>query len=162
MLSVRWSFRGVALGTMLALLATGCDPAVKPGGTGKPPASTAAGAHPSAGPHGGPLVEWGEEEYHIEFTVDRKTQEATAYLLDDTARKAKPIAAKFITLTLKKPSTATITLDSKPDTGDPAGKSSRFTGKHADLGKEGKFEGTISGEAEGKPYSGDFKEKGAK
>lgn len=149
-----WSFSVIAL-----VMAAGCDSSVSLKTSGKADPGPMPAAHPSAGPHGGPLVEWGEEEYHIEFTVDRNTQEATAYILDDSARKTKPIGAKAISLTLKKPSTATVTLDAKPDAGDPPGKSSRFVGKHADLGKEGKFEGTISGEADGKPYSGDFREK---
>ncbi|MBI3468241.1 MAG: hypothetical protein HY000_35000 [Planctomycetes bacterium] len=46
-----------------------------------------------------------------------------------------------------------------PDKGDPQGLSSRFVGKHEKLGKEQEFAGTISGEIDGKPYAGDFKEE---
>jgi len=46
-----------------------------------------------------------------------------------------------------------------PLDGEPQGKSSRFVGKHERLGKEQEFAGTVSGEIEGKPYAGDFKEE---
>ncbi len=49
-------------------------------------------------------------------------------------------------------------LKATPEAGDPAGKSSRFVGKHEHLGKEQEFEGTLSGVVDGKPYAGDFKE----
>jgi hypothetical protein len=50
-------------------------------------------------------------------------------------------------------------LQASPQAGDPAGRASRYVGKHAAFGKEQAFEGTISGKASGKPYAGDFKEK---
>jgi hypothetical protein len=161
---------GLALSSAF-LLAAGCG---QPSGQGaKPPPGgregeqAAANArqkdahghdHPSEGPHHGPLAEWGEEEFHAEFTVDHKAQEATVYILDRSAKKAKPIEAKSVTLTLKVQPPVTLTLEAKPQERDPAGKSSRFVGKHAALGKEMEFTGTISGEVDGKPYAGDFKQ----
>jgi hypothetical protein len=52
-----------------------------------------------------------------------------------------------------------VDLKAVPQDGDPAGKSSRFVGKHDSFGKEQEFEGTMSGVVDGKPYAGDFKEE---
>jgi hypothetical protein len=115
--------------------------------------------HPSEGPHHGALAEWGNEEYHVEFTVDHKSQTATVYILDETAKKAKPIDAKSLTLVLKQKPPVTVVLQPKPESGEKAGQSSRFTAKNAAFAKHVAFEGTISGKVGSKPYSGDFKEK---
>jgi len=115
--------------------------------------------HPNEGPHGGALAEWGDEEFHAEFTVDHKMQEATVYILDSSAKNSKPIKATSITLALKLQPPITITLSAKPQDGDSAGASSRFAGKHETLGTKQNFSGTISGDINGKPYAGDFKEE---
>lgn len=158
-----WMRFGTAavLGSALAF-AVGCgsgSTALPTPNTPKKAAPEKAHDHPHEGPHDGALAEWGEEEYHIEFTVDHKSQEATIYVLDGTAKKALPVDAKELTLTLKLTPPVTITLNAKPETTDAAGKSSRFVGKHAVLGKEQEFTGTISGVVGGKPYSGDFAEE---
>jgi hypothetical protein len=149
--------RIVAAATLLAVAVVGC------GGTTPAPNPKAAPkqvhAHPDKGPHGGALVEWGEEDYHVEFTVDHKTQEATAYVLDGSAKKTVPVKAKTLTLTLKQQPPVNVTLEARPQEGEPAGTSSRFVGKHAALGEEREFQGTISGDVEGVAYAGDFKEK---
>lgn len=148
------------------LWATGCDTS---SGTAKQsPAPKAKSPevghdhghdHPTEGPHHGALTEWGDEEYHVEFTVDRKSQEATVYVLDGSAKKSQPIKADTLSLTLKLQPPITVTLTPKPQDGDAAGMSSRFVGKHDALGREQMFAGTISGQANGKPYAGDFKEE---
>jgi len=115
--------------------------------------------HGAEGPHGGALAEWGEEEYHPEFTVDHSDQTATVYILDGSAKKAKPIAVKEISLTLKLKPAVSLTLKAKPQEGDAPGSSSRFVGEHAALGKVMDFAGTLAAEINGKPYSGDFKEE---
>jgi hypothetical protein len=132
----------------------GCDKKTDPS---KP--KPAAHNHPTTGPHGGQLVEWGEEEYHLELLMDRKGGEATVYVLDGSAVKAAPIKAKDLTMTLKAEPPVTLKLAAKPETGDPAGSSSRFTGKSDALSKDQPLTGTINGEVEGKPYTGDFAEK---
>src|SRR5262245_37093806 len=96
-----------ALAAALALL-SGCDgktDANKKADAGKK-ADAAKKAekdehdHPDKGPHGGVLAEWGDEKYHAEFTVDHKAKKATVYILDGTARKAAPIPARSITLSI--------------------------------------------------------------
>jgi hypothetical protein len=79
------------------------------------------------GPHHGHLVELGEEEYHAEVVYDPKESKITIYILDSTAKKAAPIAAKEIK--------AELTIANQPksfsakavaDKEDPPNKSSRF------------------------------------
>ena len=111
-----------------------------------------------AGPHGGTVADWGGGKYHIEFTVDHNKQEATVYLLKADAKTPAPIGADKLLLTIKEPSFQ-VELKALPQKGDPKGKASRFAGKHARLGKEQEFAGTVSGEVNGTPYAGDFKEE---
>lgn len=147
---------------LIAVLAlVGCGGTTTPTQVAAPPKPAATKHdHPDEGPHGGALAEWGADEYHVEFVVDRKTQEATAYVLDGaSAKKAAPIDAKELTLTLKLSPPVTVILAAKPQEGDLTGKASRFVGKHAALGGEKEVDGTISGKVGGKPYSGDFQEE---
>jgi hypothetical protein len=148
---------GAALFAAAAILAAGCtsNPTGSPGKTGK-----GGHQHPTEGPHGGALAEWGAEEYHAEFKVDHDKKQATVYILDESAEKAAPIKAETITLTI---TTFTppvqITLKADPQAGDPKGSASRFTGTHDKLAEEKEFKGEISGKVGDTPYSGKFEEK---
>jgi hypothetical protein len=156
----------VAFMVSLSILATpGCN---KPADKGKDgnasPAKNTDGkksaeehSHPEEGPHGGPLAEWGEEKYHAEFVVNHDKKEATVYILDGSAKKASPIAAETISLTITnvKP-VAQITLKADPDKDDPKGSSSRFVGTHDKLGTKMDFTGEISGKVGNTPYAGTF------
>lgn len=129
----------------------------------QPPNAPAKGAnkpmhdHPEDGPHKGPLVEWGAEDYHVEFTVDHQKQEARVYVLGADAKTPSPIKVERILLTIYGPA---FQVDLKPDpqSGDPPGTASCFVGKHEKLGDDRAFSGTLSAEVNGKPYAGDFKE----
>ncbi len=46
-----------------------------------------------------------------------------------------------------------------PQKGDAEGTSSAFVGKHENLGIVQEYAGTITGEVDGTPYTGDFKEE---
>lgn len=48
--------------------------------------------HHELGPHGGELIELGNENYHAELMHDDQTHEVTIYLLDRTARRPAPEA----------------------------------------------------------------------
>jgi hypothetical protein len=115
------------------------------------------------GPHKGPVAEWGEEEYHLEFVPDAKTGGVTVYVYgnhDDLHKgKAKPIDAKSLILTVKTTPAVTVKLEPKPAKDDPAGKSSVFVATHDVFKKDAKWAGTISGKVGTKPYTGDFKQK---
>lgn len=60
-----------------------------------------AHAHPEKGPHGGPLLELGDEEYHIEVMLDEKTNVLTLYVLDAAAKAMVPTDAKEAVINLK-------------------------------------------------------------
>jgi hypothetical protein len=109
-----------------------------------------------AGPHGGTITEWGAEAYHVEFTVNHEKKEATVYILGGDAKTPSPIKTEKIRLVINDPSTE-LDLTALPLEGEKDG-ASRFVGTHDNLGKVKEFAGTISGEVEGTPYTGDFKE----
>jgi hypothetical protein len=159
---LRSRLAGLVVTAALAALAAGCDNPHK----GTSPARGGAGKahahdHPEKGPHDGALAEWGDEEYHAEFTVDHAQKRATVYVLDGTGKKAVPIAAESITLTLTDATPPVqVTLKADPQKDDPKGQSSRFSGTHPLLGEEREFKGEISGKVGDKPYAGEFSEKG--
>jgi hypothetical protein len=145
-----------ALVLSVAVVTLGCVPASP---TGKGPTKPVE-VHPTEGPHGGALIEWGDEEYHLEFTVDRAKKQTTVYVLDESARKAKPITAETLTMTLKHVAPpATVTLKAEPMEGEEKGTSSRFVGTDDRLGEAGPFKGDVRGKVGGTPYSGGFTEK---
>jgi hypothetical protein len=113
--------------------------------------------HGVTGPHGGVLIELGDEEYHGEFTVDHKKKEVVVYILGGDAKKAVPIEAKEIDLAIKEPKFS-IKLKAAPQEGDPAGQASAFKGTHDNFGKEQDFAGTVSMKIKDKPYVGEFEE----
>lgn len=110
------------------------------------------------GPHGGTLSDWGGGAYHIEFTVDHDKKEATVYIVGGDAKTPTPVKASKVHLVINDPKTefdlAAAPLDNEKD-----GKSSRFVGTNDTMGIVREFAGTISGEVEGTPYTGDFKEE---
>lgn len=148
-------------------LAIGCGEAEKPTPQPTPAASAPAkddhghdhkhDGH-GAGPHDGTLADWGGGKYHVEFTVDHDKQEATVFILGDDEKTATPIKAASILLSINDPKFQ-VELAASPLEGEAEGTSSRFVGKHESLGKVQEFAGTISGEVEGTPYAGEFKEE---
>lgn len=162
------------------LYVAGCTPAAPPASKTSPLPSTTAKEnskedhphphpHPEkkdgghghgAGPHEGTLADWGGGKFHVEFTVDHDKQEATVYVLGSDEKTPAPIKATDgeLLLTIKEPSFQ-VELMARPLEGETEGNSSRFVGKDEKLGVVQEFEGTISGEVEGTPYAGDFKEE---
>lgn len=110
------------------------------------------------GPHGGAIAEWGDGNYHVEFTVDHDKQQATVYVLGEDAKSPAPVKATSLLLSINEPAFQA-TLKPQPLEGESAGSSSRYVGKHESLGIVREFAGTISGEVGGKPFAGDFAEK---
>src|SRR5262249_21562676 len=107
---------------------------------------------------GGVLFDLGGGTYHAEFTVDHPKQEATVYILGSDAKTAAPIKADKLLLSINEPPFQ-VDLKAVPLDGEPKGVSSRFISKHERLGKEQEFAGTVSGEIDGTPDAGDFKEE---
>ena len=145
-------------------IATGCNNSQEPAGPSeKPPAGEDAEhkeghAGHGTGPHDGTVADWGGGKYHVEFTVNHNKKEATVYILGDDEKTPVAIQAAEIHLAIKKPALQTA-LKAAPQEGDPEGKASRFVGNHESLGVVMEYEGTISGEVDGTPYSGNFKEE---
>ncbi|MDZ4820942.1 MAG: hypothetical protein SGJ20_18400 [Planctomycetota bacterium] len=121
------------------------------------PAKQHAHAH-GAGPHGGTVTDWGGGAYHVEFTVDHDKKEATVYIVGSDEKSPSPIKADSVQLVIDDPQTE-IKLVAKPLEGEAEGTSSRFVGTHDTIGIVKEFAGTVSGEVEGTPYTGDFKEE---
>jgi len=112
------------------------------------------------GPHGGHLVELGEEEYHAEVVFDPKATKITIYILDSSAKKPAPIDAKEVRLELAiggqpKPFAAKAVADK----GDPANQSSRFeiadnSDIKANIKDEEDLKGSVTAAIGAKTYSG--------
>lgn len=85
-------------------------------------------AHPEKGPHGGPLLELGDEEFHAEVLLDEKAGTFGIVLLDGAAKGTVPIESKELLINLKhggKP--VQFKLPAAPLKTDPQGQSSRFS-----------------------------------
>ncbi|MCA9162665.1 MAG: hypothetical protein KDA62_06785 [Planctomycetales bacterium] len=155
-------FRFQFVMTAVALLvATGCGERTQPEPTAPTPPSAASadeGHSHGEGPNGGAVADWGGGKYHVEFTVNHDTEEATVYVLDSNAKSPAPLNTDKLLLSISEPSFQ-VELVPQPLEGETDGASSRFVGKHEKLGVVQEFAGTISGEADGTPYAGDFKEE---
>lgn len=122
----------------------------------------AAHEHGEEGPHGGHLVELGEEEYHAEVVLDVTTKAVDVYLLASDPHKPAPVDAKQVVLEL--------TIDGKtephvakpsPQKDDPPGKSSRFILANdpdvkAKIDDEHELTGRVKVTINGKAYSGEI------
>ena len=118
-------------------------------------------SHPVHGPHGGHLVELGEEEYHAEWLHD-DTGKVTVYILDGHVEKEVPIAAESLEVIVKigEKELAPYTLDAVDPTGDPP-KTAKFETVNQELagGLSGLGEGveaTLKIGIDGKAFVGAF------
>lgn len=81
----------------------GCNPPASSTGSGAKEAEhdhDHAHDHAHHGPHGGHIMEIGEEEYHAEWTHD-SSGKVTFYILDAAIQKEVPIAAEELEITVK-------------------------------------------------------------
>lgn len=112
--------------------------------------------HGAKGPHGGGIVELGNEEYHAEIVVDHDSHVVAVYVLGKDAKTAEPVAATE--LTVKPEGKDALTLKAAPQTGDPEGKASKFELNNGDVVHELMEAGFIHGDLQitiaDKPYSG--------
>ena len=159
---------GLAVFTVLALsVGCGTKDNAKDGKAGKEAKNGKDDHGHGAGPHGGAVADWGGGKFHVEFTVDHDKKQATVYVLGSDEKTPAPIKAKDGQLLLnieglKDKDKYQVTLKAAPQKGDPEGKASAFVGTHDKLGTVQEFAGTISGEVDGTPYAGEFKEEPAK
>ena len=155
----------LGLGLMIAAFAVvGCgDSKPTPSNTGDNKGGKEEKHAHGKGPNGGVLFDLGK--YHAEFTVDHPAKECTVLFVtgDDKDAKPLPVAAKEFTLTTKETKTKegkvvppmTVKLLPK-DAKD--GKAAKFVGTDPGIGNVADFAGTVTGEIDGKPSSGEFKE----
>jgi hypothetical protein len=155
---------GMIAGLMLGLVCVGCE---KPGGNFKTAKqikqeNKAAGTSDhvphdhSAGPHGGAIVELGDDEYHAEVVVDGKTHTLAVYMFGSDAKTVTPIAATEVIVVTE--DDKSLSLKATPQDGDGEGKSSKF--ELADeatvkpIAEAGFLHGDLKLEIDGKPYHG--------
>jgi hypothetical protein len=158
-MNIAWSI-SIGCVAFVGLVLTGCKGGEAPA---PQPAAAPAPGEPhthGAGPHGGTVADWGGGKYHVEFTVDHEKKEATVYVLggDEKTLSAVKTNNGGLLLTINEPSFQVV-LKAAPDPSDPAGSAAKYVGTHEYLGIVREFSGTISGEIDGTPYAGDFKEE---
>lgn len=154
---------GTALSLALSVaIFNGCDskqPEKAGTAAAKPAAAEAKHAAHGTGPHEGAVADWGAGKYHVEFTVDHEKKQATVYVLGSDEKTAAPIKAKDgkILLSINQPAFQ-VELTASPEAGETSG-ASRYVGTNDKLGIVQEFAGSISGEVDGTPYVGEFKEE---
>jgi len=138
---------------MIAVLAlSGCQSPPtesKPAASAPSPAPSVEAAqteseHEHSAPHGGTLVELGEEFAHLEIVLDAASGKLTAYALDGEAEKAVRLKQPDIEVAIKTPAEA-IKLGGVANslTGETASDTSEFSGQSDKLKGAGKFDGVI-------------------
>ena len=119
------------------------------GCSSSPDQSTAEHQHYHHAPHGGTLVQLGDEFCHLEFVLDSSQGELTAYVLDQEARSAVQVTGGPLKLHLKfsQAQAEELTLQpvADPLTGETAENSSRFSGRSERLQGATSFEGVLQG-----------------
>ncbi len=81
--------------------------------------------HSAEGPHGGHLVELGNEEYHVELLHDEATHSVTVHLLDATGKQPVAVPLPEVTLQLLCDGQF-VRYGLKAVAGDPSGAASQF------------------------------------
>lgn len=145
----------------LISLTIGCGPSQDTAPSSKPividemPPSAGSHAHPENGPHGGELVELGNEAYHIEMV--HEDSGANFYVLDGSAMTPVAIAATNLVLSLKlKGEQQSFELLAVPEATDQPGKASRFQSDDHVLTTwlEAEAEGVIVVQIDGRSFTG--------
>jgi len=113
------------------------------------------------GPHGGVVFDLGK--FHAEFTVDHVKKECVVYVLGSDEKTSQAVAAKELTIATKTTkgedgkAVPPLTITLKP-ADEKDGKATKFVGNDPGLGNVAEFAGTVTGEIDGKPSKGEFKE----
>lgn len=114
---------------------------------GMAPAPEAEGGHEHVAPHGGALVELGEEFAHIELVHDAASGALTAYVLDGEAEQAVRVTLPALELDITPAGGAatTVSLAAKANalTGESVGDSSQFVATVAALKGVTRFTGVV-------------------
>jgi hypothetical protein len=116
----------LSFGLLAGALACGVEPPAPP-----PPAPAVApsGGHAHEAPHGGVLVELGEEFGHIELVLDRASGSITAFVLDGEAEASVRLRQATIALRVKEVSFE-LAARANVLTGETVGDTSQFVLAH--------------------------------
>jgi len=115
--------------------------------------AASASAHEHKAPHGGTLVELGEEFAHLEISLDAKTGELTAYVLDGEAENPIRLTDKSIDLSIeniapknaaKQPLAIALNAVASALTGEKVGDTSEFSATVEALKGATGFDATIA------------------
>ncbi len=143
MIHMQWR-NGLALITTMGVACSGCGTASHEAAHAHP-ATASEHAHPTEGPHGGHLVEIGNEDYHAEVDHDEHGNSLTIYILDRAAKNPVAIDSQELTINLSAGGKAEqFKVAAQPDSGDPTGRSSRFVSSDPELGKNLDTEGNAA------------------
>ena len=144
------------------LLMSGCSKSSDstPAGTGTSAAPVLEHTH-GTGPNGGVVFDLGS--HHAEFGVDHPKKQVTILFLSDDKKTPSAVAATEFVLNIQQTKTADGTVVAPMTiTMSPAdassGKAATFVGTDPGIGNVADFAGTLSGEIDGKPAMGEFKE----
>ena len=87
---MKWQVLGFSFAVMFLVAQVGCNKAAQdPAGGGEAHGHEEGHDHDHGdAPHGGQLLELGDEEYHAEITHDDDTHQVTVYLLDSEVNDA--------------------------------------------------------------------------
>lgn len=114
---------------------------------GMAPAAETEGGHEHAAPHGGALVELGEEFAHIELVHDAASGGLTAYVLDGEAEQAVRVAVPALELEITPAggaaTAASLAAKANALTGESVGDSSQFVGTVPALKGVTRFTGVV-------------------
>ncbi|NNJ24858.1 hypothetical protein [Alienimonas chondri] len=114
--------------------------------------------HPTKGPHGGSLIELGDEEYHGELVHDVENGQVLIYVLDGAAKEEVMVDAPEATVNLSHDGERkTFTLAASPPEGGDDGSASLFVSTDPVLGEEldhGHDDAKLMIKIDGRAYSG--------
>ncbi len=129
-----------------------------PGGA-SPTAQDPGHVHPTEGPHGGHLIELGNEEYHAELLHDEQTHTVTVHLLDAAGKQPVSVPQPEITVQLFRGGQfVSYALKAVREQGDATGTASEF--QIVDealcdaLSHEDEIQGRLQVTVDEKPYTG--------
>jgi Flp pilus assembly protein TadD len=139
----------ICLAVALALSGCQSSPTETNAPTASAPSPSAEAAkkeaeHEHSAPHGGALIELGEEFAHVEIVLDAATGKLTAYALDGEAEKAVRIKQSEIEVAVEN-TAVTIKLAGVANalTGETADDTSEFSGQSERLKGATDFDGII-------------------
>lgn len=109
-----------------------------------------------AGPHGGAIVELGDEEYHGEVVVDGKTHQLTVYLLGKDAKTPAPVEVPHVTVVTEDNEKLQLTAVAAAGSSAASEFVLQDEAKVDAIVKAGYLHGSLQVDIKGKPYRGDI------